>query len=115
MFLSRSLLQLIIFCVFVFGIIYGISFWSVFLKVKFMTRSFEKGITNEQVKDYTKLVRKMKIINYPDLWNTLRAGFTLINNAENIDPDLKEELMNLMLSRGVSLGNVKIHKGKKYI
>jgi hypothetical protein len=49
----------------------------------------------------------------PDVWNTLRAGFTLINNADNISYETKKELMNLLLSKGVSLGNVKIHTNSK--
>ncbi|MDK2799177.1 MAG: hypothetical protein PWQ70_796 [Clostridiales bacterium] len=99
--------------IFIIGIVKGISLWSYFFKVKSMVRELGNGVTEEQVQNFIKLVRKMKMLNFPDLWNTLRAGFTLVNNAENISYENKKELMNALLSKGVNLGNVKIHKGNE--
>lgn len=113
----------------IIGAVFFILFWGLILfgifknvfdgirfnRIKKLIEKFSNSVSNEQVEKLIKMIRKYKLHNVPEVWNTLRAGFTLVNNSEEVSYELKKELMNVLLSKGVNLGNVKIHKSKKEV
>lgn len=103
------------------GIILGVIFFGLILvifnnlkksfnliKIKSATQQFEKGATDEQVRQYIKAIENTNFPNHPNSWSTLRNGFNLVNNSKEVSYELKKELMNLINSKGGNLGNLHI-------
>ena len=84
-------------------------------RISLMIRSFEREVSEEKVKKLIKLIRKTHLENHPSTWNMFRGGFFLVNNSKEINSSLKEELMNILLTRGCNLGNVRIIKSANEI
>lgn len=45
--------------------------------------------------EYMATIKKTKLPNHPEVWNTLRSGFNLVNLSEKVNYNTKEELMKL--------------------
>ena len=58
-------------------------------------------MTNEKVENYRAFIDSMEIPNRKVYWNTLRAGYKMIEIDNNVDEKLKEELKIIMLSKGI--------------
>jgi hypothetical protein len=83
------------------------------LRLKFSLRSMGENLTNERVERFIMLVKRVTVTNHPDMWNSLRAGFQMVNQSPSISSDLKKQLMNVLLSKGVNLGNVRIFESEE--
>lgn len=102
----------ILLIIFILPFISHISTVRKWYRIKNIIQKFERNISEDMVRKLIETVRKYKIPNTPEAWNMLRAGFTLINNSEEVSTELKKQLMNVLLSKGVNLGNVRIKKSK---
>lgn len=65
------------------------------------TERLQKNLNDEKVRWYMKVINKGKIPGSPTIWNTLRAGYQLVRSSGNVDPELKNQLRIIMLSKGV--------------
>lgn len=83
------------------------------LRLKFSLRSMGENLTNERVERFIMLVKRVTVTNHPEMWNSLRAGFQMVNQSPSISSDLKRQLMNVLLSKGVNLGNVRIFESEE--
>lgn len=84
-------------------------------KLKSAAMRLRKNISNNNVKSFINLVSKGKIPNRPEVFNTLRTTFNLVNNSDIIDYNLKKELLNTLLIADVNLGNPRIEKSQRDI
>ncbi|MBB6215099.1 hypothetical protein HNQ80_001188 [Anaerosolibacter carboniphilus] len=78
------------------------------IRLKLAINSLGENLTNEKVENFIKLVKRTSITNHPTEWNRLRAGFQMVNQSPNISSDLKRQLMNVLMSKGLNLGNIRI-------
>lgn len=71
------------------------------VKIKEITYNLGKNLDNEKVLDYISFVDRIEIPDRKVYWNTLKAGYRLIEMNDSIDDKLKEQLEIVMLSKGV--------------
>lgn len=70
-------------------------------EIKKKTYELGKELNNEKAEDYIAFIDGIKVPDRKVYWNTLRAGYRLIETNRSIDSKLKEKLRIIMLSRGV--------------
>jgi hypothetical protein len=62
-----------------------------------------KNLNDDNVKSFIDFVRKTTFMNEPSIWNALRASYKLVAEERSISIELKRELRQVLLSRGVNL------------
>lgn len=70
-------------------------------EIRKITNELAKNLTNEKVKEYIDYINSIKVPNRKVHWNTLKAGYKLVQINDNINPQLKTELKIIMLSKGI--------------
>jgi len=78
-----------------------------------MARNLGKEMSDENVKSYIKFLERCRIPNSPEIYNSLRTAFKLVNSSETVSYEVKEKLMNTLLMRGVDVGSTVIRKSSK--
>lgn len=68
-----------------------------------ITNGLADNLTDMKVKEYMDYINSIKVPNRKVYWNTLRAGYELIEMNDNIDRELKTHLKITMLSKGIIL------------
>ena len=72
-------------------------------KIINMVRSLQQHNTEKDIQNYIDFIYNVNIPNFPEAWQTLRASYKLVYGLKHISPDMKNELKNALLSRGVNL------------
>lgn len=71
------------------------------IRIKEITYELGKELDNEKVLDYINFIDGIEIPDRKVYWNTLKAGYRLIEMNSNIDNELKKQLKIVMLGKGV--------------
>lgn len=71
------------------------------MRIKKITYELGKELDNERVLDYMNFTDSIEIPDRKVYWNTLKAGYRLIEMDNSIDDKLKEQLKIVMLSKGI--------------
>ena len=72
-------------------------------RIKGRIEALGQDLDNQRVKSFITFIRTASIPNEPQVWNALRAGCKLVWQNSNIDIELKKELRQVLLSRGVNI------------
>ncbi|MEK4343153.1 hypothetical protein [Brevibacillus sp. FSL L8-0710] len=91
----------IIFTIIILSVIYGIYLQINGRAILNATRKLQGNLSDQSCKEYIDMLKSVKIPNKPEYWNTLRAGYQLVKESTNISPEIKNELKQTLLSRGV--------------
>ena len=98
------------------GIFFTIVIWIFITQVKKLRKShrlckeIRQNPSNENVKAYVSLVKKISIPNHPSWWNTLRQTYYVVRDLESIDYDIRVKLCEVLQKKGVS----GVHHPKQY-
>lgn len=113
LFLFTVLIGLLFAIVFILAIVGAIHSITVQRRIISAINNLGKEVSDEKVKSFIKIIERSKLQNHPQSYNSLRAVFTLVNNSDEVSYDIKQELMNTLLTKGVNLGNARIQKSEK--
>lgn len=74
-------------------------------KITKFVNNLKGEITNEEAKNYITLIKRSRIVKRSDIYILLRTGVNAVNSSYKVDYEIKQELNNILLKRGINLNN----------
>ncbi|WMJ82148.1 DUF5050 domain-containing protein [Clostridium sp. MB40-C1] len=74
-------------------------------KITKYVNNIQGEITNEDARKYISLIKRSRIVKRSDIYILLRKGVQAVNSSYKVDDELKKELDDTLLRRGINLNN----------